>query len=119
MFNYIKYIGLITIVAASYKVEGAIELASFILAALAIIFYALSFQVFAGISKTSILKDFDVLRMITVYMINVTMMIGVFMSPYSYVAIFALPWIMIQTMINTLSLLVKYDIVGIRESDED
>ncbi len=119
MFNYIKYLGLITILAASYKVEGAIELASFILAVLAIIFYGLSFQVFAGISKTSILKDFDMLRMITVYMINITMIIGVFMSPYYYVAIFALPWMGIQTMINTLSVLVKYDIVGFREGDQD
>lgn len=119
MFTYIKYIGLVTILAASFKVEGAIELASFILAALAIMFYFLSFQVFAGLSQTSILKDFDVLRMITVYMINVTMIIGVFMSPYSYVAIFALPWMIIQTLINTLSVLVKYDIVGIRESDKD
>lgn len=119
MFNYIKYIGLVTIVAASFKVEGAIELASFILAALSIIFYGLAFQVFAGLSKTAILKDFDLPRMITAYMINVTMLIGVFMSPYSYVAIFALPWMIIQTLINTLSVLVKYDIVGIRENDQD
>lgn len=119
MFTYVKYLGLVTILAASYNVEGAIELASFILAGLSVMFYVLAFQLFAGLSKTSILKEFDLSKMILGYMINITMLIGIFMSPYSYVAIFALPWIIIQTLINGLSVLVKYEIIGIWENDQD
>lgn len=109
----IKYIGAAAVLAAAYGINGALEVTATALVLLALIFYAMAFRLFTGLSQAVIVKDFDILRMLTIYMIYVTMLIVVFMSPYFYVALIAAPWIAIQTFINILSILVKLDIIGI------
>lgn len=109
----IKYIGAAAALAAAYGISGALEVTVVALALLAFMFYIMAFRLFAGLSQAMILKEFDVLSMITIYMIYITMAVIVFMSPYSYVVLLCAPWLAIQTLINILSILVKYDIVGI------
>jgi hypothetical protein len=109
----IKYIGAAAVLAAAYGINGALEVTAAALVLLALIFYTMAFRLFTGLSQAVIVKDFDILRMLTIYMIYVTMLIVVFMSPYFYVALIAAPWIAIQTFINILSILVKLDIIGI------
>lgn len=109
----IKYIGAAAALAAAYGIEGALEVTAIALGLLASMFYFMTFRLFTGLSQAMIMKDFDVLSMITIYMIYITMAVIVFMSPYSYVALIAAPWLVIQTAINVLSILIKLDIIGI------
>lgn len=109
----IKYIGAAAALAAAYGIDGALEVTAIALGLLALLFYTMTFRLFTGLSQAMIMKDFDVLSMITIYMIYITMATIVFMSPYSYVALLAAPWLVIQTFINILSILVKLDIIGI------
>ena len=109
----IKYIGAAAALAAAYGIDGALEVTAIALGLLACLFYTMTFRLFTGLSQAMIMKDFDVLSMITIYMIYITMATIVFMSPYSYVALLAAPWLVIQTFINILSILVKLDIIGI------
>ena len=109
----IKYIGAAAALAAAYGINGALEVTTIALALLASMFYLMTFRLFTGLSQAMIIKDFDVLSMITIYMIYITMATIVFMSPFSYVALLAAPWLAIQTLINILSMLVKLDIIGI------
>lgn len=109
----IKYIGAAAALAAAYGIDGALEVTAIALGLLAFLFYTMTFRLFTGLSQAMIMKDFDILSMITIYMIYITMATIVFMSPYSYVALLAAPWLVIQTFINILSILVKFDIIGI------
>ena len=109
----IKYIGAAAALAAAYGIEGALQVTAIALGLLAAIFYFMTFRLFTGLSQAMLMKDFDVLSMITIYMIYITMAVIVFMSPYFYVALVAAPWLLIQTGINILSILIKLDIVGI------
>ncbi len=109
----IKYIGAAAALAAAYGIPGGLEVTIVALALLALMFYIMVFRLFSGLSQAMIIKDFDVLSMITIYMIYITMAVIVFMSPYWYVVLLCAPWLVIQTFINILSILVKYDIVGI------
>ena len=109
----IKYIGAAAALAAVYGIDGALEITVFALGLLAALFYSMAFRLFTGLSQAMIIKDFDVLQMITIYMIYTTMATIVIMSPYFYVALLAAPWLAIQACINVLSLLVKLDIIGI------
>jgi len=109
----IKYIGAAAALAAAYGIEGALEVTAIALGLLASMFYFMTLRLFTGLSQAMIMKDFDVLSMITIYMIYITMAVIVFMSPYSYVALLAAPWLTIQTAINILSILIKLDIIGI------
>jgi hypothetical protein len=113
----IKYLGAAAALAAAYGVEGAIELTAIALAMLASMFYFLTTRLFIGLSQASLVKDVDVLYMSMVYMIYVTMAALVFISPYSYVAFIALPWLVIQGIANTMSVLLKLDIIDIRDSE--
>lgn len=109
----IKYVGAAAALAAAYGIDGALEVTAIALGLLAAMFYFMAMRLFTGLSQAMLLKDFDVLSMITIYMIYITMATIVFMSPYSYVALLAAPWLAIQTMINILSILIKLDIIGI------
>lgn len=109
----IKYIGAAAALAAAYGIEGAVEVTAIALGLLASMFYFMTFRLFTGLSQAMLIKDFDVLSMITIYMIYITMATIVFMSPYSYVALLTAPWLFIQTGINILSILIKLDIIGI------
>jgi hypothetical protein len=113
----IKYLGAAAALAAAYGVEGAIELTAIALAALASMFYFLTTRLFIGLSQASLVKDVDVLYMSMVYMIHVTMAALVFISPYSYVAFIALPWLVIQGIANMMSVLLKLDIIDIHDSE--
>lgn len=109
----IKYLGAAAALAAAYGIDGALEVTAIALGLLAFLFYTMAFRLFAGLSQAMIMKDFDILSMITIYMIYITMATIAFMSPYSYVALLAAPWLVIQAFINILSILVKLDIIGI------
>jgi hypothetical protein len=113
----IKYLGAAAALAAAYGVEGAIELTAIALAALASMFYFLTTRLFIGLSQASLVKDVDVLYMSMVYMIYATMAALVFISPYSYVAFIALPWLVIQGIANMMSVLLKLDIIDIHDSE--
>lgn len=109
----IKYIGAAAALAAAYGINGALEVTVIALGLLASMFYIIAFRLFTGLSQAMIIKDFDVLSMATIYMMYFTMAVIVFMSPYSYVALIAAPWLAIQACINILSILVKFGIIGI------
>ncbi len=109
----IKYLGAAAVLAAAYGIEGAIEVTTVILALLASMFYFMTLRLFTGLSQATLVENVDVLRMATIHMIYVTMTTVVFMSEYSYIALIAMPWIVIQTIINVLSVLIKLDIIGI------
>jgi hypothetical protein len=113
----IKYLGVAAALAATYGVEWAIEFTAILLAILASMFYFIAGRLFTGLSQAALSIDFDVLHLLMVYMIYVTMTVLVFMSPYSYVAFVALPWLIIQGYANVLSLLVKFDIIGIEDKE--
>jgi hypothetical protein len=113
----IKYLGVAAALAATYGIEGAIEVTTFFLALLASMFYFVAFRLFTGLSQAALSTDFDVLHMLMVYMIYITMATLVYMSPYSYIAFVALPWLIIQGSANILSLLVKFDIIGIKDNE--
>lgn len=107
----IKYLGAAAALAAAYGITGALEVTMIALIVLASLFYVMAFNLFIGTSRSVIAGKTDVLHMITVYMIYVTMTTVVFMSDYSWVAFMALPWLLIQTGINIVSLLVKFEII--------
>ena len=109
----IKYLGAAAVLAAAYGIEGAIEVTSVTLALLASMFYFMTLRLFTGLSQATLVENVDVLKMTTIYMIYVTMTAVVFKSEYSYIALIAMPWIAIQTLINVLSVLIKLDIIGI------
>lgn len=109
----IKYIGAAAALAAAYGIDGALEITTIALAVLAGMFYFMAFRLFTGLSRAVVVQDADILAMMTIYMIYITMTIIVFVSPFSYVALLASPWLFIQTMINVLTILIKLDIIGI------
>ena len=113
----IKYLGVAAALAAAYEVELGIEATAFLLALLASMFYFVSVRLFTGLSQAALSTDFDVLHLVMAYMIYVTMAALVFMSPYAYVAFVALPWLVIQGSANVLSLLIKFDIIGIEDKE--
>lgn len=109
----IKYVGAAAVLAAAYGIQGAIEVTTIMLVLFASMFYIAAFRLFVGLSQAALITNVDLLKMITIYMIYITMAVAVFMSPYSYIAIFAAPWLVIQTAINILSALVKVGVIGI------
>lgn len=109
----IKYIGAAAALAAAYGIEGAVEIMVVALGLLAAMFYTMTFRLFAGLSQATVNGDPDLLHMATIYMIYITMAVLTFYSPYAYVALIALPWLVIQTAVNILSVLIKLDIIGI------
>jgi uncharacterized radical SAM superfamily protein len=110
----LKYLGVAAVIAATYKLPYGIESAVTILAVLASMFYTMAFRLFTGLSQAELVEDVDILKMITIYMIYVTLAVVVFMSPFAYVTVFALPWLAIQTVINIISILLKLDVIGIK-----
>lgn len=113
----IKYLGAAAVLAAAYGVEGAIEVTAVFLAVLASMFYFVATRLFIGLSQAMLTKDVDVLYMTMTYMIYITMAALVFVSPYSYVVFIALPWLVIQGIANTMSVLLKLDIIDIRDAE--
>lgn len=109
----LKYLGVAAILAATYGVTGGTESVAIILSLLALMFYIMAFRLFCGLSQATLVNDINILQVITIYMIYVTMGIITFMSDYSLVTYFALPWLAIQAAINILSILIKLDIIGI------
>jgi len=110
----LKYIGVVAVLAATYQVPYGLEAAASILSLLALSFYAMAFRLFTGLSQAELVEDVDILRMFTIYMIYIALASILFFSQYQYVTVFALPWLGIQTVINTLSVLIKLDIIGVK-----
>lgn len=111
----IKYFGAAAALAAAYGIEGATEVTAAALIILSSIFYFIALKLFSGLSQSAITnsQDVDVLKLAMIYMIYVTMFATVYVSEYSNVAFYAMPWLIIQSAINTLVLLIKFDIIGI------
>lgn len=109
-----KFVGAAAVVAAAYGIDGGVEVTAVMLASFATLFYAMAFRLFTGLSQAELVEDVDLLRMTTIYMIYLTSMVVVFKSDYYYIAIWSLPWLTIQTVINILSVLIKLDVIGIK-----
>ncbi len=111
----IKYICAAAVIAAAYGVTGAVEVTAVTLSALAAMFYFMTFRLFIGLSRAELVnpENLDVLKMAVIYMIYFTATVVVFYSPYSYIALLAMPWVAIQTSINILSVLIKSGFIGI------
>lgn len=110
----LKYLGVAAILAATFNLPGGLELVVFIMSALALMFYIMTFRLFTGLNQAIISDDVNILQVITVYMIYITMAIVAFMGGYQLVVYVALPWLTIQVFINVLSILIKLDIIGIQ-----
>lgn len=110
----LKYFGVAAVLAATYQVPYGLEVSASILSFFALLFYTMAFKLFTGLSQAELVEDVDILRMITIYMIYITLASVVFLSQYQYIAVFAMPWLIIQGMINALLVLIKLDIIGIK-----
>jgi len=108
-----KFIGAAAVLAAAYGINGAMEVTVLFLASFAALFYIMAFRLFTGLSRAELVEDIDILKMITIYMIYVTAAVITFSGGYTYVALLAAPWLVIQGFINILSVLLKLGIVGI------
>lgn len=109
-----KYTGVAAVLAATYNIQGAIELTALLLIALASVFYIMTFRLFCGLSQAALVDGANILHVVTIYMIYVTMAAVTYMGPYSYIALVALPWLLIQGCINILTILIKLEIVGVQ-----
>lgn len=110
-----KFIGAAAVLAAAYGINGAMEVTVLFLASFATLFYIMAFRLFSGLSRAELVDDVDILKMSTIYMIYLTSAVVVFNGEYSYVALIAAPWLIIQGFINILSVLLKLGIVGINK----
>jgi hypothetical protein len=109
-----KYLAVAVVLAATYKLPYSVEAAAAILSFFATTFYVMTFRLFTGLNNAQLSDDVDILKVITIYMIYISLGAIVFLSQYQYIAFFALPWLGIQLLINALSILVKLDIIGIK-----
>lgn len=109
-----KYLAVAVVLAATYKIPYSVEVAALILGFFATTFYAMAFKLFAGFNNAQLADNVDILKVITIYMIYVSLGAIVFLSQYQPIAFFALPWLGIQLVINILSILIKLDIIGIK-----
>ncbi len=109
-----KYLAVAVVLAATYKLPYSVEVAVIMLSFFATTFYVMTFRLFTGLNTAQLSDDVDILKVITIYMIYVSLAVVVFLSQYQYIAILAMPWLGIQFVINALSILIKLDIIGIK-----
>jgi hypothetical protein len=110
----IKLISVAAIMAATYHVQGAIEAVVVILSLLAFVFYTMAFRLFVGLSQAELISDANILQVVTVYMIYITMAIQAYMSDYTAVVYMVAPWLIIQALINVLTIMIKLEFIEIR-----
>ncbi len=110
----LKYLGVAAIMAATFNIQGGLELVVLILSCLAVMFYIVAFRLFTGLSQAVLIVDANILQVITVYMIYITMAIIAFKGGYQPAVYVATPWLVIQGIINILTILIKLDIIGIQ-----
>lgn len=110
-----KLISVIAILAATYQVQYSIELVTLLILLISTLFYGLAFKLFVGLLQSIILKEVDILGVLTSQMIYFIMMLLTYQSQYYMVALIALPWLIIQTLINTVSILITLGYIEIRQ----
>lgn len=111
----IKYLGAAAVLAAAYGIPAALEVTVVATVLLSSMFYFVALKLFSGLSQSALMdgSDVDVLKLVMIHMIYITMFATVFMSDYTTVAVYAMPWLIIQSAINALVLLIKFGVIGI------
>jgi hypothetical protein len=113
------YIVLAAVVAASFNVPYSIEALALFVCINAIDFYYILSRVFVGIAGSTLNVGADIQKMLGFLFVNATAVSFVYVSEYSQIAYIAIPWISILLYTNILVLLVRLNVIGIKNSDED
>lgn len=109
---------LAAIMAASFQVPYALDFLAGTLLGLSVIFYWEICSLLCGLSESKINGDVDttkVLATTAIYPVGITFL---FFYGYGLFAMFALPWVIFMIYTNAMALLVKYEVVTIRNKDD-
>lgn len=110
----LKIIMAVAVLATTYEIQYAIEALTSILGILSLAFYFLCFRLMTGLNTSTLDKNADLLNMCIIGVLNVTMLLIVYSSAYSAVAVFALPWVVIGLMSTALISLIRLGILDIK-----
>jgi hypothetical protein len=113
------YVVLAAVVVASFNVPYSIEALALFVCFNAVDFYYTLSKVFIGIAESSLNVGADIQKMLGFFFVNATGVSFLYLSEYSQIAYIALPWISILLYTNILVLLVRLNVIGIKNSDED
>lgn len=115
----ITYTLLAAITAASFQVTGAFELVTALVAFQCAMFYWYMANLMSGLSQTALNPNVNVYSLLGKAGINITAVIFVFNSDYAAYAYLAVPMIAIATYTNVLCILLKYEVIDIRDKDDE
>lgn len=110
---------LVAIAATSLHVPYGIESIAILLSILSVMFYWGLAKLFTGLAEANLNPDVNVHRMLMTFMTHFTAAAFLWLNGYQEVALVAAPWIAISAYMNVLVLLIKAQVVAIREKDDD
>jgi hypothetical protein len=83
------------------------------------LFYWLCFSLIVGTKKTDLYTEFHVADIATLRVIQIALVVFLWVTGYGYHAMFTLPWTIIMTMTDILTILVKWEIIEYTNRDEE
>lgn len=114
----LKYVSLALILGYTYLgIEWAPTVLAWMIGIFASIFYLLMFYLITGLKQSSLDPNFDIMGALTNRLVQAGSVAFLWLTGYQMVAIFALPWIVVMTLADLLSILVKKEIMEIHKVD--
>lgn len=112
------YTTLAAIMAASFQLPYSVEVLAVMISLTSVAFYYSMGQLLVGLSASNLNPQANMQKMLMTFFVNATGVAFLFTTPYIQVAYIAIPWMAIALYANTLVMLIKLEVLDIRDKDE-
>lgn len=104
-----------------YPMPWVLPTLAAIMVSFALMFYYLVFKCMSGLVRVTVNTDFFVSEVWTSRIVQIASVAVLFMSgdPYTWLATFVAPWVLVNTMSDILATLVNFGLLEIKDKDED
>lgn len=104
--------------AASFQVPYAIDILAGTTLGLSALFYFELGLLLCGLTESRLNPEINIASAIGSFAIHSVAFLFLFFNGYAFAAMFVLPWILFILATNGMAILVKYEIVTIRNKDD-
>lgn len=114
----IFYTTLAAVMAASFQLPYSAEALVVMISLTGIAFYYSMGQLLVGLAASNLNPQASMQKMLMTLFVNATGVAFLFTTPYVQVAYIAIPWMAIALYANGLVMLIKLEVLDIRDKDE-